>query len=87
MLKKLSVILFFFFSLYITTVTGNTVNLTNPQSAPAEFRDNNCVTCHAQLARPPHLSSRYAEWHISAHKEKAAGAKRNCCTETKPSPE
>jgi ssDNA-binding Zn-finger/Zn-ribbon topoisomerase 1 len=75
MVKKLPVVLLFF-SLCIVTVTGNTEKLFYTQSALAEFRDNNCVTCHAQLARPLHLTSKYAEWHISTHKEKAVSCEK-----------
>lgn len=35
----------------------------------ADYRTNNCVTCHAQITQPVALSNRYFEWHSSAHKE------------------
>ncbi len=39
----------------------------SPQST--DYRQNNCVTCHAQITQPVALSNRYFEWHSSAHKE------------------
>ncbi|MCI0391441.1 MAG: hypothetical protein MOB07_22090 [Acidobacteria bacterium] len=75
MQKKMSVVVFFI-SLCIATISGNTDKLSHPQSAQAEFRDNNCVTCHARLSGPLRLTSRYAEWHISTHKEKAVSCEK-----------
>jgi hypothetical protein len=72
MSKKLSVVAFFIF-LSVAGVSGNTTKSSSPQDALAELRDNNCVSCHARLATPLRLTSRYAEWHMSAHKEKAIG--------------
>src|SRR5262249_18861185 len=72
MLKKLSVgTLFTFIS--IAGSAGATAKLFTPQDALVELRDNNCVNCHAKLSSPLRLTSRYAEWHMSTHKEKAVG--------------
>ncbi len=46
------------------------------QDALVELRDNNCVNCHAKLSSPLRLTSRYAEWHMSTHKEKAVGCEK-----------
>lgn len=46
------------------------------QDALAAFKNNNCVNCHAKLMTPYRLTSRYGEWHISMHKEKAVGCEK-----------
>lgn len=38
------------------------------QDEMAAFRGNECVWCHSRLSSPLQQTSRYAEWHISAHK-------------------
>jgi len=38
------------------------------QDEMAAFRGNECVWCHSRLSSPLKQTSRYAEWHISAHK-------------------
>lgn len=38
------------------------------QDEMAAFRGNECVWCHSKLSSPLQQTSRYAEWHISAHK-------------------
>jgi predicted CXXCH cytochrome family protein len=43
------------------------------QDALAAFKGNNCVTCHSRLNSPYKLTSRYAEWHVSIHKDKGVG--------------
>jgi hypothetical protein len=43
------------------------------QDVLAAFKDNQCVQCHSKLQSPYRVTSRYAEWHISLHKEKAVG--------------
>lgn len=80
MVKKLSIVFFFVF-FAVATVSGVAVKATYSggalsQDAPAEFKDNNCVNCHARLAGPYRLTSRYAEWHISTHKEKNIGCEK-----------
>jgi hypothetical protein len=75
MLKKLSVVaLCAFFS--VAGVYGDTTELSTPQDARLELRDNNCVNCHARLSTPLRMTSRYAEWHMSTHKEKAIGCEK-----------
>ena len=75
MLKKLSVVALFIF-LGVAGVSGDTAKLFTPQDALVELRDNNCVNCHARLSTPLRLTSRYAEWHMSTHKEKAVGCEK-----------
>lgn len=38
------------------------------QDEMAAFRGNECVWCHSRVSSPLKQTSRYAEWHISAHK-------------------
>lgn len=74
-LKKLSVIAvlaFFFFA----AISHSQVAATYSQDAQAEFKDNNCVGCHAKLTGPYRLTSRYGEWHISIHKDKLVGCEK-----------
>ena len=42
---------------------------TKPASQSPDYRNNNCVTCHAQLTTPLTVSSRYFEWHSSVHRD------------------
>ena len=75
MLMKLSVVAFFIF-LSGAGVPGDAAKLSSSQDAMIELRDNKCVDCHARLSTPLRLTSRYAEWHISTHKEKAVGCEK-----------
>ena len=75
MLKKLFVVTLFTF-LSVAGISGDTTVLSTPQDALVELRDNNCVNCHARLSTPLRLTSRYAEWHMSTHKEKAIGCEK-----------
>ncbi|HEU0177653.1 MAG TPA: hypothetical protein VFV58_25605 [Blastocatellia bacterium] len=76
MLKKLSMVgLFIFFS--VASVSGDTAGLSAPQDALVELRDNNCVNCHARLSTPLRMTTRYAEWRITTHKERESRAGRS----------
>lgn len=75
MFKKLSVVFFFAFFAVIA-VSGYAVKTTHSQDTLAEFKDNNCVGCHAKLSNPYRLTSRFAEWQISTHKEKLVGCEK-----------
>jgi hypothetical protein len=75
MLKKLSVVAFFTF-LSFASVPGDTAKLSSLQDVLVELRDNNCVSCHTRLTTPLRLTSRYAEWYMSKHKEKAVGCEK-----------
>lgn len=75
MFKKLSVIFFFVFFATVV-ISGWGVRAIAPQDAQADFKDNNCVSCHARLSSPYKLTSKYSEWHLSSHKEKAIGCEK-----------
>ncbi|MDX2043037.1 MAG: multiheme c-type cytochrome [Acidobacteriota bacterium] len=75
MFKKLSIV--FFFALFATAgISGWGVNATSFRLTQNEFKDNNCVGCHAKVTSPYKLTSRYAEWQISTHHEKAVGCEK-----------
>lgn len=42
---------------------------TNRTPQAPDYRNNNCVTCHAQLTMPVDVSNRYFEWHSSVHND------------------
>lgn len=46
------------------------------QDVLAAFKNNQCVVCHSKLMSPYSVTSRYAQWHISLHKEKAVGCEK-----------
>ena len=46
------------------------------QDEMAAFRGNECVWCHSRLASPLKQTSRYAEWHISAHRSSGVSCDR-----------
>ncbi len=71
MQKKLS-ILIAFFALGINLIIGG-VGMSTAQDTLAAFKDNNCVDCHSKIMNPLSITSRYAEWHISMHKDKGVG--------------
>jgi hypothetical protein len=75
MFKKLSVVFFFAF-FAVAAVSGYAVKVIHSQDALADFKENNCVGCHARLSNPYRLTSRYAEWHISTHKDKTIGCEK-----------
>ncbi len=75
MFKKLSIIIFFAFFAAVA-ILGSGVSAVSSQDTLADFKDNNCVTCHARLSNPYRLTSRYAEWHISMHKDKTIGCEK-----------
>lgn len=74
MLKKMIVVLsmmiggWLLYSNQLTTVAA--------QDALAAFKNNQCVICHSKLMSPYSVTSRYAQWHISLHKEKAVGCEK-----------
>ncbi len=43
------------------------------QDEMAVFKGNECVWCHSRISNPLRLTSRYADWHISAHKVSGVG--------------
>lgn len=54
----------------------NTPESVSAQDVLTIFKDNNCVTCHARINNPLALTSRYAEWHMSSHKDKEIGCEK-----------
>ena len=74
MLKKMIVLMGF-----VIGVMGWYSNRPSPvaaQDALAVYKNNQCVVCHSKLMSPYSVTSRYAQWHISLHKEKAVGCEK-----------
>jgi Cytochrome c7 and related cytochrome c/Cytochrome c554 and c-prime len=46
------------------------------QPGPPDYKNNNCVTCHAQLAEPLHTSSKYLEWQLSTHQARGVSCEK-----------
>lgn len=46
------------------------------QGAAPTYRNNNCVSCHATLSEPLHVSSRFYEWQESRHQARAVGCEK-----------
>lgn len=74
MKKKLLVIAAF--SIMATIWTLSKPESSSAQDSMALYKNNNCVTCHSRLMNPLALTSRYAEWHMSTHKEKEVGCEK-----------
>lgn len=74
MTKKLSVLIAFF-ALGMYLISGQ-VGLSTAQDTLAAFKDNNCVECHSKIMNPLSITSKYAEWHISLHKDKGVSCDR-----------
>ena len=68
MFKKLSIVIFFAF-LAAVAILGSGVSAVSSQDTLADFKGNNCVTCHAQLTTPVTVSNRYFQWHSSVHRD------------------
>lgn len=74
MLKKLILIVAF--------VTAGTLLLpgrttfSSGQDALAAFRSNACVDCHSRTNTQLKLTTRYAEWHMSVHRDKGVGCEK-----------
>jgi nitrate/TMAO reductase-like tetraheme cytochrome c subunit len=73
--KKLSV-LGVFLSLTIAWGLSESAPSSSAQDILAPYKSNNCVTCHSRVASPLKLTSRYAEWHMSSHREKEVGCEK-----------
>lgn len=78
MLKKL--IVFVAFVLFgVLLIPGKTIFSTassSSQDALAAFRSNNCVECHSRARAPYELTTKYAEWHMSLHRDKGIGCEK-----------
>lgn len=71
MLKKL-ILVAAFIALGFMLFPGKTT-FSSTQDALAAFRSNNCVDCHSKSNTQLKLTSRYAEWHMSLHRDKGVG--------------
>ncbi len=58
-------------SLFVAAVQKKT-----PSGVPKVFRNNNCVTCHANLKEPVQTSAHFYEWRNSPHAEKEVGCEK-----------
>jgi hypothetical protein len=46
------------------------------QGAAPDYRNNNCVNCHATVGEPLHVSSRFYEWQDSRHQARNVGCEK-----------
>jgi hypothetical protein len=46
------------------------------QTARPDYKNNNCVNCHSNLAEPLHVSARYYEWQFSRHQNAGVGCEK-----------
>lgn len=74
MSKKHSVLIAFF-ALGMYLISGR-IELSTAQDTLAAFKNNNCVDCHSKIMNPLSITSKYAEWHISMHKDKGVSCDR-----------
>lgn len=74
MQKKLIVLLVFLLCAFALAARKSTH--VAAQDVLAEFKNNQCVTCHSKLTTPYRLTNRFGEWQISLHKEKAVGCEK-----------
>src|ERR1041384_6842136 len=74
MLKKL--ILFAGFITLGFLLIPSSTTLSSAQDALAAFRSNSCVECHSRNNSQLKLTSRYAEWHMSLHRDKGVGCEK-----------
>ncbi|HEX4946532.1 MAG TPA: cytochrome c3 family protein [Blastocatellia bacterium] len=52
------------------------ITLSSTQDALAGFRNNNCVDCHSRARASLQLTTKYAEWHMSLHRDKGIGCEK-----------
>ena len=71
MLKLQKLIIILVLTLFGVFLCASKPTPSAAQDALEAFKGNNCVNCHARISSPYKLTSRYGEWHISMHKEKA----------------
>ena len=74
MLKRNCVIIFLGIIVVVFSPSWSKQSLA--QEEMAAFKDNSCVGCHSNDAKARGSFPRYAEWHISTHKEKGVGCER-----------
>lgn len=46
------------------------------QGDSAAFKNNRCVDCHSGISSPLSISSRYLDWHVSAHRKGGVGCEK-----------
>lgn len=46
------------------------------RNVPPRYRENNCVTCHANLLEPVGISAHFYEWRNSVHEKKGVGCEK-----------
>jgi hypothetical protein len=46
------------------------------QGPAPDYRTNNCVSCHATVSEPLHISSRFYEWQESRHQARNVGCEK-----------
>lgn len=59
--------------LVATYFWSNRATPVRAQNQQPDFRNNNCVICHATVAEPLHISSRFYEWQNSHHQMRGIG--------------
>jgi hypothetical protein len=71
--------------LVVIAMTGVSVSIVTPTAAPQKkglqsrlraYRNNSCVTCHADLSEPLHTSAHFYEWLGSEHEKKGVGCEK-----------
>jgi hypothetical protein len=64
------------FSIVVASALNFNSHGSSQQRAAAKFSNNQCVNCHAKSSLPANISSRYLDWHFSAHKTNGVGCDR-----------
>lgn len=76
MLKKLIVFVAFALFGFLLIPSKTTLSNSSTQDALAAFKNNNCVECHSRARAPYELTTKYAEWHMSLHRDKGIGCEK-----------
>ena len=61
------------FNLAVASALSFDSHGSSQQGAVAKLSNNQCVNCHAKSSLPANISSRYLDWHFSAHKTNGIG--------------
>jgi hypothetical protein len=73
MLKVISILLF-------TAMTALAISLdparASQQTGSDSVKNDSCVVCHSRLSTPSDLTTRYLEWHLSAHGGSSVGCEK-----------
>lgn len=70
MLKRISLVVFVAVAV---AVFAPSFKPSAAQEDMTAYQNNSCVNCHSKDSLAPRSFQRYAEWHISTHKEKGVG--------------